>query len=103
MFLAKPASEVPRGFAAVCEANGWDVAATWGKLGGGDTWYGAPNGAYMYFNLADGLWWLDEPGGGGVYTAAGLDGRRRAPPAAAAWKLLGGATVPPPRAVVVHR
>ena len=27
-------------------------------------------GAYIYFNRGDGHWWIDEPGGNGVFKAA---------------------------------
>ena len=30
-------------------------------------WYEMENGAYVYKNVADGQWWIDEPSGGGVY------------------------------------
>ena len=32
-------------------------------------WFEAENGAYMYFNRADGQWWIDEPDGAGVYVS----------------------------------
>lgn len=97
-YAATPASEVPRGFALVCDANGWDTAATWRKLGGGGAWFGAANGAYIYFNHGDGHWWIDAPDGSGVYKAAAP---AHAPPAHG-WQLLGN-YAPAPGHVAIFR
>merc|ERR1719271_27151 len=85
------ASEVPQGFAAVCQAQGWSTGQTWAKLNAGAPWYKADNGAYVYFNQADGHWWIDAPQGHGVYKARGP---AHAPPQLG-WKVLvDGAPVP---------
>ena len=44
---------IPAGFAKVCEESGWDTAAMWGKLNGGEglVWFKhAENDSYLYFN-----------------------------------------------------
>jgi hypothetical protein len=49
-YAARPASEIPKGFADVCVQNSWDVKATWTKLNGGEggTWFKhATNDSYV--------------------------------------------------------
>ena len=99
-YAAAPASRVPVGFTKVCIASSWDAAAMWAKLGGGADWFDAEDGSgsYIYFNHADGHWWIDEPDGAGVYKAAAPP---HAPPAVG-WELLGD-YAPPPSHVAVFR
>jgi len=68
-YVATEATEVPSGFAAVCRAQGWSTSQMWEQLNKGATWYKAPNGAYIYWNHGDRHWWIDEPGGDGVFKA----------------------------------
>ena len=62
------ATSIPAGFRAVCEQNGWPTTGEmWVRLADHSLpWFESPNGAYMYRNLEDGQWWIDEPGGAGV-------------------------------------
>ncbi|KAG7346613.1 hypothetical protein IV203_005682 [Nitzschia inconspicua] len=61
---------IPSGFAKVCRDNGWDVKPTWQRLNNGHEWMcSTSNDAYIYRNAADGYWWIDEPGGMGVFIA----------------------------------
>ena len=62
-------TQVPRGFAAVCEKQGWKTSTMWAQLNAGQTWYAAPNGAYIYYNVQDQHWWIDAPSGAGVFKA----------------------------------
>jgi hypothetical protein len=92
-YAAVDAARIPRGFEETCIANRWSPETTWRELNGGAAWYEATSGAYIYFNRADGCWWIDEPSGAGVWKAkapahappqlgwAALDGKesRRAP------------------------
>lgn len=99
-YVKKQAETVPEGFAAVCKQQGWDIGQMWKKLGGGKDWFSAENGAYIYFNYADHHWWIDEPGGNGVYKATGPE---HAFPAVG-WKLLSPAKSNPcPPSVQVYR
>ena len=67
------ASIIPPGFAKVCLTNKWDVEATWVHLNRNRLWLrGTTNEAYIYFNSADGHWWIDEPNGSGVFIAKPL-------------------------------
>lgn len=97
-YHATDASEVPAGFDRVCKQQGWDTAATWGKLNGGQVWFKAKNEAYIYFNLMDRHWWIDAPNGNGVYKA---EAPAHAPPQLG-WELL-GAHAPPPAFVGTFR
>ena len=78
-YVATPASKIPTGFAAVCVGQGWDTADTWARLNAGKTWFEARNGAYIYHNQLDGMWWIDAPSGAGIFKATGPV---HAPPAA---------------------
>lgn len=96
------ADTVPEGFDKVCKEQGWDTGQMWKKLNRGRPWFSAANQAYIYFNSGDGHWWIDEPGGGGVYKAVGP---AHAFPAVG-WKLLAqpsGTSPPPPPSVQVYR
>lgn len=73
-YSARPDSEIPKGFAAVCVKSGWDVKSTWIQLNGGEggTWFKhESNDSYVYFNALDGMWWIDGPDGRGVYKGRG--------------------------------
>lgn len=66
----KSAHSVPPGFTKVCQANSWSVDDTWQRLNNGREWLcSTSNDAYIYFNAADGHWWIDEPEGMGVFIA----------------------------------
>ena len=84
-YVATSAEEIPTGFEWVCHQNSWDTKETWEKLNGGRVWYKATNSAYIYWNQTNGVWWIDEPSGNGVYIAKGP---AWAPPQAG-WKALG--------------
>jgi len=71
IYERKENSEIPHGFDLVCQQQGWETGQMWKKLSGGDAWFGAENGAYIYHNKSDGKWWIDAPSGNGVYIAKG--------------------------------
>jgi hypothetical protein len=78
----RSSTNVPRGFADVCESQGWDVLSTWARLNGvnpdTNVWFAhAKNDSYAYHNKADGRWWIDGPDGKGVWI---VDGPSHAPP-----------------------
>ena len=86
---------VPAGFRRTCEAQLWDPEAMWRKLSDGRRhWYLSPNDSYIYFNVGDGNWWIDEPGGGGVYIVPGIGDENVPPPTG--WQALPGAHLPVP-------
>jgi len=68
-YVATDAKEIPCGFDSVCKQQGWDTQETWEKLNSGASWFKAKNGAYIYWNKADGCWWIDEPSGNGIFKA----------------------------------
>jgi len=77
-YEARDLASIPEKFALVCEQNGWDTAGMWAKLAGaggrgaaGGQWFEAPNKSYIYFNVADGHWWMDGPDGLGVFKSRG--------------------------------
>jgi len=71
LFSARPSSAIPAGFAKVCVQQGWGVEKTWKQLNDASRdWFESDNGAYIYYNKGDGQWWIDEPGGNGVFKAA---------------------------------
>jgi len=90
-YSPKSAEEIPSGFTRVCQGQGWDPEDTWRQLNGGATWYGMPNGAYIYWNTSDGMWWIDEPNGKGVWKA---EAPKHAPPQLG-WVPLGNRGLPP--------
>jgi len=101
-YLATDGAEIPGGFRAVCEQQGWDTSQMWAKLNTGQRWFKASNEAYIYWNAADRNWWIDAPDGNGVYKAVAP---AHAPPQVG-WNLLvptRGATVPPPALVATFR
>merc|ERR1711871_1571708 len=68
-FQRKP-DEVPAGFSKTCKEMNWPPKATWQQLSDGKRpWFEAENDAYIYFNRADGQWWIDSPSGAGAYVA----------------------------------
>ena len=84
-YLATPAEEIPTGFEWVCRQQGWEAGDMWRKLNGSAPWFRAANEAYIYWNKSEGVWWIDEPAGNGVYIA-------KAPawaPPQTGWKALG--------------
>ena len=93
-------SDIPTGFAEVCEQNSWDTASTWQRLNGGENgaWFGhEENASYIYFNKLDGMWWIDGPDGLGVYKA---EAPSWAPPGGSIrWQALDGGTHRPTLAI----
>jgi hypothetical protein len=76
-------SNIPKGFAQVCNAMDWDTQSMWTKLNGVDPtaniWFAhSENDSYIYYNKGDGKWWIDGPDGKGVWI---IDGPSHAPPA----------------------
>jgi len=98
VYSARPMTDIPPGFADVCVQNEWDTGSTWSRLGGGSSWFGKANGSYIYFNEADGHWWIDGPDGGGVFKSRGPS---HAIPAHG-WTPLRKGAVPPPN-ILVYR
>ena len=96
VYQQQSARVIPKGFAAVCMQQQWDVQRTWDKLNGGRDWWSADNGSYLYLNVMDGKWWLDEPGGNGVYIAP-AEGRM---PPARGWQPLAPQALPLPQVSV---
>eukprot|EP00854_Cymbomonas_tetramitiformis_P015396 gene15396-18216_t len=69
-YMPKPFSEIPKSFAKVCKESRWPVERMWAKLADETrTWFLHDNDSYIYYNRADGKWWIDGPDGYGVYTA----------------------------------
>jgi hypothetical protein len=68
-FSRQDPATIPDGFDSVCRSNGWNTEGTWNKLNGNASWFAHDNGSYIYFNKADGKWWLDAPDGMGVFVA----------------------------------
>eukprot|EP00747_Dinoflagellata_sp_TGD_P164019 gnl/TRDRNA2_/TRDRNA2_183389_c0_seq1.p1 gnl/TRDRNA2_/TRDRNA2_183389_c0~~gnl/TRDRNA2_/TRDRNA2_183389_c0_seq1.p1 ORF type:complete len:380 (+),score=60.59 gnl/TRDRNA2_/TRDRNA2_183389_c0_seq1:49-1188(+) len=72
-YEVRDAAKIPEKFALVCQQNGWNTQDMWQKLADPQNprtvWFEAPNKSYIYFNAADGHWWLDGPDGLGVYKA----------------------------------
>jgi len=84
-YVATSADEIPTGFEWVCRQKGWNAADTWRELNGDSIWFKASTQAYIYWNKSNGVWWIDEPSGNGVYIA-------KAPswaPPQTGWKALG--------------
>ena len=99
LYAARDATRaIPAGFAKVCEEMRWPTKETWNKLADQRLpWFEADNGAYLYKNVADGKWWIDEPNGGGVYVA-----RSDAPePPTSGWVTLGQGASPLPEVEVI--
>ena len=93
LYEAKPTTMIPDGFARVCEEMQWDTKSTWLKLADQSLpWFLADNGAYIYRNVADGQWWIDEPGGSGKYVARSEESL----PPNSGWKALPGGNHPLP-------
>mmetsp|Transcript_139150 Transcript_139150/g.242146 ORF Transcript_139150/g.242146 Transcript_139150/m.242146 type:complete len:349 (-) Transcript_139150:176-1222(-) len=106
---------IPSKFALVCEQNGWNTNDMWKKLSGAGAggardqdvlWFEASNDSYIYFNVADGHWWIDGPDGLGVYKAKGPrfspPGYPRGSGGAFGWFPLDAKNAPVPT-VLVHR
>lgn len=76
VYTVRPASEIPSGFAKVCQQQGWGTEKMWAQLQGGpakgNPWFKhQDNESYIYRNLGDGMWWIDGPSGNGVFIAEG--------------------------------
>ena len=95
LFSSRPNTDIPAGFAKVCVQQGWSVESTWKQLSDSRDWFESDNGAYIYYNKGDGHWWIDEPGGAGVYVAS----RDTPVPPSDGWKPLGGSSLPLPNVV----
>ena len=89
---------IPPGFAKVCLQNSWNVESTWKKLNAGRDWLRATNESYIYLNNADGNWWIDEPGGMGIFIApaAATDNNLKTCPPTKGWKPLSKDYMPAP-------
>ena len=87
-YTLSPHTIIPKGFTNVCLDNKWDPASTWEKLNQGRDWYGAANGAYIYLNGADGMYWMDSPDGMGKFVAREGGGEKIVPKDG--WKPLPG-------------
>ena len=130
-YEAADSSEVPVGFDATCQQQGWDTDALWKQLNGGAAWYKQRNGcgakrdsnlrgsmsfacmpqyclvlltsfqshstAYIYWNMSDRHWWIDDPSGAGVFKAPAPS---HAPPQLG-WRKLGAQE--PPELVATMR
>jgi hypothetical protein len=94
----KTPDSIPHGFVKVCNQNGWNTNDMWTKLNGRRNWLTASNHAYMYFNGADGHWWMDEPNGLGVFVAASQDPHK---PPVSGWKPLKPEYCPLPTVEIV--
>merc|ERR1712216_790640 len=91
-YKAKEPADIPLGFRQVCVNElKVDAQVMWRKLGGGRRWFGASNGAYIYWNTVDRHWWIDLPSGAGAFKALGPSHA----PAAVGWKVLGPYGPPP--------
>lgn len=75
------AAVIPAGFRKVCEEQKWQTEKMWAQLNGAvNPWFKhAENDSYIYYNKADGKWWIDGPDGNGVYIATNAPAH--APPA----------------------
>ena len=61
-------------------------------------WFESDNESYVYWNRADGKWWIDEPSGAGKYIVFS-DGEL---PPARGWAALPGAEMPLPTVEIVE-
>ena len=94
LYHPRDPSVVPRGFAKVCQQMKWPIEETWQRLSSRElTWWEADNGAYIYKNVGDGQWWLDEPGGSGVYVIVSEDPS----PPLSGWRPLSDGAEPTPK------
>merc|ERR1712241_136509 len=68
-YSTQPHTSVPASFDLVCQQQGWDTTKMWSRLNGGRDWYKhESNESYIYYNNADGKWWIDGPDGmGGLH------------------------------------
>lgn len=114
--IIRNASEIPQGFSSTCVQMRWDASRMWLQLSDQVTpWYLHENGSYIYYNVGDEQWWIDEPSGAGVYIApdAGSAGQADVMPDGASttrikvppkggWKGLKGAKPPLPTVELKH-
>ena len=97
LYHPRDPSVVPRGFAKVCQQMKWPIEETWQRLSSRElTWWEADNGAYIYKNVGDGQWWLDEPGGSGVYVIVSEDPS----PPLSGWRPLSDGAEPTPKIAI---
>lgn len=102
IYVSRPSTEIPEGFAKVCVNSGWDTESTWRKLNGGEGgfWFkNEKNESYIYFNALDSMWWIDGPDGLGVYKGHGPNWAPLG--MSTAWKALDGKTHQP--SLAIHR
>lgn len=93
-----PSTLIPKGFALVCNQNNWNVESTWKRLNGERDWLKATtNEAYVYFNSADRHWWIDEPGGLGVFVVPDNPTSPNELPPTTGWKALSTSYEPLPQ------
>ena len=98
VFAPRDPSTIPAGFDRTCQEMGWPTDVMWKKLSDGKrTWFESENESYIYWNQADGKWWIDEPSGAGKYIV--LNNDRLPPPAG--WTALPGAKMPLPTVEII--
>merc|ERR1719230_1612128 len=98
VYASRDPKLVPAGFARTCDDMGWDSDSMWRRLTDGKrTWWEADNEAYIYWNRADGKWWIDVPSGAGAYIVEAAS----AFPPEAGWQALPGIKRPLPKIEVV--
>ena len=94
IFYPRNPTAIPAGFAKTCDEMGWASDKMWLRLSDQlRPWWESDNGSYLYWNQADGKWWLDGPSGAGVYIV--LDSSQTPP--ADGWQPLPGALLPLPQ------
>lgn len=95
-YVPKAASDIPKMFAAVCDANGWSTPQMWAQLNGDAGWFAhSENDSYIYFNKSDGKWWIDGIDGLGVYISTNNAGA--SVPPGTGWKPLDPKSLPLPQ------
>ena len=99
VFSPRNPSTIPAGFDRTCVEMGWPTEVMWKKLSDGKrTWFESENESYIYWNQADGKWWIDEPSGAGKYIVFNDD---QTPPEAG-WAALPGAKMPLPTVEIIE-
>ena len=99
VFSPRDPSTIPAGFDRTCVEMGWPTAMMWKKLSDGKrVWFESDNESYIYWNQADGKWWIDEPSGAGKYIVFNNDKN----PPATGWTALPGAKMPLPRVEIIE-
>ena len=99
LFAPRDPSTIPAGFRRTCVEMNWPTDVMWKKLSDGKRpWFESDNESYVYWNRADGKWWIDEPSGAGKYIVFN-DGEL---PPATGWSALPGALMPLPTVEIVE-